>query len=320
MKYYNEAGHFSSNWGEKEIGYQGTSDSCPGSYFDGIQVKESFSPVLYTHENIQVEPDIQVRCFSYEDAGILVPRHWHNSLEILYIEAGDMDLLVNDLSIRLEKGDFAIINSRDIHATSSSEHSRIDVLQIPYQFLKKHIPDFDRIRFMNGSCGEARSDEALVYCLKEIQEIYIRKPYCYQLHFTSLLYELLFLCVNCFRLPAGEGGGSLNDEERARLITVMDYVNAHYQESISLRDAAAQVALNPEYFCRFFKKNMGMTFLEFVNQVRFSHICEDILRTDTSITELLVRHGFTNYKLFRRMFYEKYGCTPSAKRNETSGK
>lgn len=142
MKYYNEAGHFSSNWGEKEIGYQGTSDSCPGSYFDGIQVKESFSPVLYTHENIQVEPDIQVRCFSYEDAGILVPRHWHNSLEILYIEAGDMDLLVNDLSIRLEKGDFAIINSRDIHATSSSEHSRIDVLQIPYQFLKKHIPDF----------------------------------------------------------------------------------------------------------------------------------------------------------------------------------
>ena len=231
-----------------------------------------------------------------------------------------MDLLVNDLSIRLEKGDFAIINSRDIHATSSSEHSRIDVLQIPYQFLKKHIPDFDRIRFMNGSCGEARSDEALVYCLKEIQEIYIRKPYCYQLHFTSLLYELLFLCVNCFRLPAGEGGGSLNDEERARLITVMDYVNAHYQESISLRDAAAQVALNPEYFCRFFKKNMGMTFLEFVNQVRFSHICEDILRTDTSITELLVRHGFTNYKLFRRMFYEKYGCTPSAKRKETSGK
>jgi len=80
------------------------------------------------------------------------------------------------------------------------------------------------------------------------------------------------------------------------------------------------VALNPEYFCRFFKKNMGMTFLEFVNQVRFSHICEDILRTDTSITELLVRHGFTNYKLFRRMFYEKYGCTPSAKRKETSGK
>ena len=44
----------SPNWGEKEIGYQGTSDSCPGSYFDGIQVKESFSPVVYTHENIQV--------------------------------------------------------------------------------------------------------------------------------------------------------------------------------------------------------------------------------------------------------------------------
>ena len=63
-----------------------------------------------------------------------------------------------------------------------------------------------------------------------------------------------------------------------------------------------------------------MTFLEFVNQVRFSHICEDIIRTDTSITDLLDRHGFTNYKLFRRLFHEKYGCTPSEKRKETSGK
>ena len=110
----------------------------------------------------------------------------------------------------------------------------------------------------------------------------------------------------------------MTDEERTRLITVMDYVNAHYNESISLSDAASLIALNPEYFCRFFKKNMGITFLEFVNQVRFSHICEDILRTDTSITELLTRHGFTNYKLFRRMFSERFHATPTEIRKHVS--
>ena len=75
-----------------------------------------------------------------------------------------------------------------------------------------------------------------------------------------------------------------------------------------------------QYFCRFFRKSMGITFLEFVNQVRFSHVCRDILHTDQSIMEILVRHGFTNYKLFRRMFPETYGCTPSAKRKEVSGR
>lgn len=327
MKYLNEIRReldTLASQGEKGIGYQPSSDSYAdsynGSYFDGIHLKKNSLPASYIHENIQVEPEIQVRCFSYEDAGVLVPRHWHNSLEILYIAGGDMDIMINDSAFLLETGDFAIINSRDIHATSCSEHSRIQVLQIPYPFLKKHIPDFDRIRFLNGSCGNPAPDEAFRFCLKEIRYIYEGKPQGYQLHFTSLLYELLFLCITSFKAPDGMEASSMTDEERTRLITVMDYVNAHYNESISLSDAASLVALNPEYFCRFFKKNMGITFLEFVNQVRFSHICEDILRTDTSITELLTRHGFTNYKLFRKMFHEKYGCTPSEKRKESSGK
>ena len=176
-----------------------------------------------------------------------------------------MDIMINDSAFLLETGDFAIINSRDIHATSCSEHSRIQVLQIPYPFLKKHIPDFDRIRFLNGSCGNPAPDEAFRFCLKEIRYIYEGKPQGYQLHFTSLLYELLFLCITSFKAPDGMEASSMTDEERTRLITVMDYVNAHYNESISLSDAASLIALNPEYFCRFFKKNMGITFLEFVN-------------------------------------------------------
>lgn len=99
----------------------------------------------------------------------------------------------------------------------------------------------------------------------------------------------------------------------------MDFVNAHYYEAISLRDAASTVALNLEYFCRFFKENMGLTFPEFVDQVQYSHVCDDLLRTDISITELLTHHRFTNYKFFRRMFQERYGGTPQAKRKETSG-
>lgn len=144
MKYLNEIRReldTLASQGEKGIGYQPSSDSYAdsynGSYFDGIHLKKNSLPASYIHENIQVEPEIQVRCFSYEDAGVLVPRHWHNSLEILYIAGGDMDIMINDSAFLLETGDFAIINSRDIHATSCSEHSRIQVLQIPYPFFKE---------------------------------------------------------------------------------------------------------------------------------------------------------------------------------------
>lgn len=304
-----------------EIGYQPTSDSYPGSELEGIHVRSSFSQTAfsesYIHESVVVEPGLPVRCFSYEDVGVLVPGHWHNSLEILYLDAGSMEVSLEDQYFLLNVGDFVIINSRQIHATDCSEHSRVCVLQIPYPFLKQHMPDYDSMRFISGRCGQPKTDQAFYSCLTGLQACCNSRENGFQLHFKALLFELLYLCVTHYQQPAGQEVRRMTDVERARLIKVMDYVNAHYNEPISLRDAASMVALNPEYFCRFFKKNMGLTFLEFVNQVRFSHMCEDILRTDTSITELLARHGFTNYKLFRRMFYEKYGCTPQAKRAGT---
>ena len=54
-----------------------------------------------------------------------------------------------------------------------------------------------------------------------------------------------------------------------------------------------------------------MTFLEYVNSIRLSHIHQDLLNTNYSISELLERHGFTNYKLFSKMFRDTYGCSPS---------
>ena len=83
------------------------------------------------HENVVAEPDLQVRCFSYEDAGVRVPAHWHHSLEILLIDTGSMEVNMNDTRLQLQMGDFVLINSGDIHSTSCSEHARICVLQIP---------------------------------------------------------------------------------------------------------------------------------------------------------------------------------------------
>jgi AraC-like DNA-binding protein len=99
---------------------------------------------------------------------------------------------------------------------------------------------------------------------------------------------------------------------------IIDYVKEHYAEPITLKNAAALVSLNQEYFCRFFKKNMGTTFLDYLNEERMSHIYRDVIDTNNSITQILDTHGFTNYKLFIRMFREKYGCTPIKKRKQST--
>ena len=53
-----------------------------------------------------------------------------------------------------------------------------------------------------------------------------------------------------------------------------------------------------------------VTFLEYVNQVRINHIHEELLATEDSITDILEHNGFTNYKVFSRMFKAQFGMTP----------
>lgn len=55
---------------------------------------------------------------------------------------------------------------------------------------------------------------------------------------------------------------------------------------------------------------MGQTYLSYLNDVRMTHVYEDLIHTDGHLNVILERHGFTNYKLFRRLFREKFGCTP----------
>lgn len=91
---------------------------------------------------------------------------------------------------------------------------------------------------------------------------------------------------------------------------IIAYVNNHYKDSLTLNDMARQTGFSREYFCRFFKQHMGITFLRYVNEVRISHAGRLLSDTDLSISEIMQESGFTNQTLFNRLFKEIYGMTP----------
>lgn len=268
----------------------------------------------HTHENVQIQPNIQVHFLTYEDSNLLVNNHWHNSLEILLIKSGKMNVWINDHLTQFGKNEIIIINSKDIHATKCIEPTTVQLLQIPYSLLKVSIPDIEDIRFDPDSISNHEQKVKMLNSLHELLtrmgDVYKTKEIGYALQFSSLIYELLYVLIKDCRIDVSSTLKQKNSITHKRLITIMDYVNLHYSESISLNEAANLLSLNPEYFCRFFKKNMGITFLDYVNEIRLSHVFQDIQNTDKSITKILAIHGFTNYKLFLRMFHEKYECTP----------
>ncbi|MBO5472916.1 MAG: AraC family transcriptional regulator [Lachnospiraceae bacterium] len=274
----------------------------------------------FTHEEVHVESDINVRFELYESVNDFVPEHWHRSMEIIYIYEGEMDVTVDRRRRRLSAGDFAVINTAAIHATRTYEYARVQLLQIPYQFLAQAIPGYDHVRFDltagpdAGTCAAAPGSElpaaALRRILTDMGQLYARKPLGYSLRFSSLLYEFLYTLVSHYQVSIDNTAKVQSQKNLERLAPVIRYVKEHYADLIPLEDAAALASLNPEYFCRFFKRNMGTTFTAYVNSVRLTHVFQDLKNTDLNIGVLLERHGVTNYKLFMRNFKQTYGCTP----------
>ena len=128
--------------------------------------------------------------------------------------------------------------------------------------------------------------------------------------------EVFFELVNQFAVQGEVLQKTAKQEDLGRLEEIIEYIELHHKEQISLEEIASHFYLSREYFSRFFRKNLGVTFSRYVNQVRLMHIYQEICNTQSGIMELAEKHGFTNYKMFHKMFREIYGCTPREVRQD----
>ena len=86
------------------------------------------------------------------------------------------------------------------------------------------------------------------------------------------------------------------------------------EENIQRIVSAVAARKDKEYFCRLFKKNMGVSYLQYVYQVRTTAVCRELESSEDPIGEIAERHGFRDPKMLNQYFKEIYGCTPSEKR------
>lgn len=93
------------------------------------------------------------------------------------------------------------------------------------------------------------------------------------------------------------------------------YVAEHMQERIVLEQVAEQVCLNTNYFCQYFKKETGMTFIDYVRRYRIEQAKILLERVDLKIYEVGERVGMGSSRYFTDTFRELTGRTPSEYRN-----
>lgn len=103
------------------------------------------------------------------------------------------------------------------------------------------------------------------------------------------------------------------------IIKTCRYINKNYMNKITLKMVADELFTNSSYLSTLFKKEMGTSFTEYINDIRVRHAQDLLKSTNLSLVDISSAAGFDCQSYFTKIFKSKTGITPSEyrKANQT---
>ena len=261
------------------------------------------------HEIIHFDSENPVKIFMHKLGD--VSRHWHESIELLFVLAGTVNIFYGDKGTVLKKDDILLINSNTIHELHSDDCVLI-ALQVKLDKfgLNKHVTQ--NLYFDCDSTKENNPEQfieikriisSILHSGADKNEMSIFRN-------RSLAFLLLSELVENFKTvkPSYEQG---TEKYLERLTEILEYINEHYQEQITLNSLSDAVHLSSPYLSTFFEKYMGVNFSTYYTDLRLEKATGQLLRTDESIESVAIENGFADPRSFTRAFRKKYNMLPS---------
>lgn len=100
----------------------------------------------------------------------------------------------------------------------------------------------------------------------------------------------------------------------------LDYIRNNFQTDLGVEQTAEQVGLSVSYFSLLFKQKTGLTFLDYLTNVRMEYACLFLQNTDLKTYEIAEKVGYTDQRYFSQVFKRKMKKTPSEYRKLVKNK
>ncbi len=255
------------------------------------------------------------------------PIHWHNEMEIVYVEEGEFEECIDFEHYHVRKGDIVLINPYVLHSFRQYENERsvFKTIMFDFSMLTGNTADASSIKYFNPflegnylSPKIISPDNSHYYelkeCVLEIISTYSKHENFFELKIKSELYRLFFVLFKHF-FECRSGDTVIKDSTTRNIKIILDYISENYAKPITIDELAEKVDLSKHYFMRFFKKYMGTTCIEYINDYRLNIAANLLVTTRMQITEVAVSIGITNLSYFNRIFRKKYNMTPKEYRS-----
>lgn len=257
---------------------------------------------------------------SYQRDGdfVMPSNHCHAYFEIYYLEQGACRFFLGDTMLDLHSGDLLLIPPQLLHYTrylygscrrstvyfrrEDADNAVTELLPGGEAFLSEsrllRIPEFSRDQ-VSALLTRMLGDE-------RIGDVY--SPALLRCRLQELLLLVSRVGSVSENLPE-----DIHTTDR-QVVAAAVFMRENYRREVTAAEIAKAAGLSPNYLSRKFRQATGTGVHEYLTFLRLKEAALELVSTDSSITEIAMRCGFSDGNYFKDVFKKRYGITPTGYR------
>jgi len=246
--------------------------------------------------------------------------HWHQCLEILYVEEGFGVAIVDNRHYTMRPGRLFFFPPFTLHKVMVDEQAeaiyRRTIIHLDHHAVLKVLRDFpqaqQRLQKLSRRGGPAGVADVAA-CHSHIDYLFS----CYPQPMNSE--SVASLLISLFAMLPADRDGAPGDS-RGIASQAMFWLDEHYQHKFSLDALAEELGKSRSYVSRKFHAETGEKIHDYLNTLRLRKACECLLHSDESVRDIAARVGFSDVTWFISSFKRGIGETPlQYRKNHSAG-
>ena len=224
------------------------------------------------------------------------PIHWHTHFELEIITRGTIEYTYNGVTTIAGPGSAYLLYCYDSHSLRMLEETEIINFRFNTRFLDKDLTEFISQPNSNLKCifNENELKHILFLAEKADQEHRILDKFTSQM-VKNILSEIIVMLIRKSNVDV--------DTKKPDVVQkVIAYIMNNFKSDISLSNVATEFNLSPNHLGVIFKKNIGLSFNEYLNNIRLKHACNMLINTNEPISSIAINSGYNSTEYFLYIF------------------
>lgn len=246
------------------------------------------------------------------DRGWHSTSHTHHFTELFYIVSGKGAFILPDCEVPVKANDLVIINPNIEHTEKSNKQDSLEYIALGLEGISFSLPKEDSQIGLFTYQGDR--DDILFYLKKLLLEV------------VNSYNDFEIVCKNIIEILVVKLRRAKNitikkdtpQQMNQSVALAKHYINHNYRNPITLDILAKVGNINKYYLAHTFKQDIGISPIEYLNQVRIKEAKTLLETTSYTIAEVALFNGFSSQSFFSQAFKREVKQTPSEYKKQIS--